>query len=199
MSMCCFRSPARPNELPHCVHLCTFSPVWVIMCVLNFPASPKDFSHSVQVWDFTPLWVSMCLFRFAAWPNAFWHWTHVYALSLLWNTLMCLFRDPVVLNDFSHIEQIFIFLLSLFGIHVAFILINFDVWTLTLTVLILIWLILILLVNTCHFYFFTAFSELSNIFLWQIQTFSPPVQTDEIFKSLDTFSFPWNWRSERMT
>ena len=29
-----FRFPAQPKEPPHSAHLCTFSPVWVIMCIL---------------------------------------------------------------------------------------------------------------------------------------------------------------------
>ena len=56
--MCFFRVPASPNEFPHCAHLCTFSPVWVIMCVLKVSARPNDFLHSGQVWVFSPLWVS---------------------------------------------------------------------------------------------------------------------------------------------
>ena len=37
-------------------HLCSFSPVWMIMC----SKWPNDFLHSEQVGVFTPLWMSMC-------------------------------------------------------------------------------------------------------------------------------------------
>ena len=100
-----FRFPARPNEPPHSAHLCTFSPVWVIMCLLNVPASPKDYSHSEQLWIFTPLWVSMCVFRLVAWANDFWYWTQGNARSLLCVT-MWLFSFLDRSNDLWHSEQL---------------------------------------------------------------------------------------------
>ena len=105
MSMCCFRTKALPNKSPHSSHLCTFSPVWVIMCLLNVHASPNDFLHSEQVWIFTPLWVSMCAFRWWARRNYLWHWRQVKFFSLLWVT-MCFFRSPIWPSDFSHFEQL---------------------------------------------------------------------------------------------
>ena len=87
MSMCCFRTKALPNKSPHSSHLCTFSPVWVILCFLKVPASPNDFLHSEQVWIFTPLWMSMCVFRESARPNDFLHRTQVCIFSLLWTII----------------------------------------------------------------------------------------------------------------
>ena len=105
-----FRFPARPNEPPHSAHLCTFSPVWVIMCILNEPASLNAFIHSEQVWAFTPLWVSMCVFRCAAWPNDLLHWTQTICLSLLWVS-MCISRCAARPNVLLQAEQMCIFFL----------------------------------------------------------------------------------------
>ena len=99
--ICLVRTPFRPNDFSHVLHLKRLSPVWTTWCFLKRLAFLRLLPHMLQETEFGFMWTPMWFFNRNSSTKVLLQWWQESGLSPEWY-LLCLYRVPTCVKDLLH-------------------------------------------------------------------------------------------------